>query len=478
MVVIWGSELGKMGRCWSKGTDLRCKMSTSWGGMCSMLTIVNPVLWKFDRRIKCRCCHHTQTMGIWRWWMCWFVVSDKYFSVHMCHMDTTCMECIHNTFLIGRSMSVKLEKKKVGGRLDLTPWVVFNTGFTWDHEAFCLGMFCTPPPSDTVLRISCGGVAPGMCTGRKWFRFGSCIEHQDSYPPLLRLRSGPGGGEGALLWVGLDQGLLCDLRGMVGWVEVPPAAVCVRPQEAGSVIQGQVWESPVLVSVRELTVLSPSSDSGHKGLSVPHSEGFPVCRVGAREGGVLTLSTEHHVFHLFDMPWRFTLPEGEAQKRRKMKENKSGMALSQVRSYSQWILSLPFLKCLSLDLLIVSDSGVSSLTPIHVRSPGTFPQRLSSPLRSHVPMTRWPGLCEEAPLDTVLGRASHPRVANGVSVLLGSRDCLGPIWMLCLLSVNRGKEAARRCEVFINMHSTCWNLEKKPMRGNQSWLLIVHLKLN
>ena len=71
-----------------------------------------------------------------------------------------------------------------------------------------------------------------------------------------------------------------------------------------------------------------------------------------------------------------------------MKENKSGMALSQVRSYSQWILSLPFLKCLSLDLLIVSDSGVSSLTPIHVRSPGTFPQRLSSPLRSHVPMTR------------------------------------------------------------------------------------------
>ena len=37
----------------------------------------------------------------------------------MCHMDTTCMECIHNTFLIGRSMSVKLEKKKVGGRVGL-----------------------------------------------------------------------------------------------------------------------------------------------------------------------------------------------------------------------------------------------------------------------------------------------------------------------------------------------------------------------
>ena len=49
------------------------------------------------------------------------------------------------------------------------------------------------------------------------------------------------------------------------------------------------------------------------------------------------------------------LPEGEAQKKKKMKENKSGMALSQVRSYSQLILNLSLLKYLSLDWLIFSD---------------------------------------------------------------------------------------------------------------------------
>ena len=56
----------------------------------------------------------------------------------------------------------------------------------------------------------------------------------------------------------LDQGLLCDLKGIVGSVEVPPASVYMRPQQEGSVIQGKVWESPMLDSVRELTVLSPS----------------------------------------------------------------------------------------------------------------------------------------------------------------------------------------------------------------------------
>ena len=39
-----GWEVGKKGRCWSKGIDLSCKMSASLGGVCSMLTVVNPVL--------------------------------------------------------------------------------------------------------------------------------------------------------------------------------------------------------------------------------------------------------------------------------------------------------------------------------------------------------------------------------------------------------------------------------------------------
>ena len=136
--------------------------------------------------------------------------------------------------------------------------------------------------------------------------------------------------------------------------------------------------------------------------------------------------------------WKLVLPEEEVKK---MKENVSGMALSLVRSYSQWVLSLSFLKCPSQDSLIMSDSGVSCLTTVHAHSPRAFPQGLSSPLRSCLPMTWWPGPCEEAPLGTILGRPSHPRVGDGVSVLLGSRDCLGSIWIHCLLSVNQGKEA-------------------------------------
>ena len=70
-----------------------------------------------------------------------------------------------------------------------------------------------------------------------------------------------------------------------------------------------------------------------------------------------------------------------------MKENKSGMTLSQVRSYSQLILNLSLLKYLSLDWLIFSDSEVSCLTPVHAHSPVAFPQGQLSPLRSHLPMT-------------------------------------------------------------------------------------------
>ena len=56
----------------------------------------------------------------------------------------------------------------------------------------------------------------------------------------------------------MDQGLLCDLKGIVGSVEVPPAAVCMRPHQEGSVIRMKVWESSMLDFVRELTILSPS----------------------------------------------------------------------------------------------------------------------------------------------------------------------------------------------------------------------------
>ena len=160
--------------------------------------------------------------------------------------------------------------------------------------------------------------------------------------------------------------------------------------------------------------------------------------------------------------WR--LMDKEAQKR---KEQESGMALSQVRSYSQWILSLSFLKCPSLDSLIMSDSGVSCLTTVHAHSPRAFPQGLSSPLRSCLLMTWWPGPCEEAPLGTILCRASHPRVGDGVSVLLGNTDCWGPIWMRCLLSVNHGKEAVPGPQVL-----TCTVHRKICKRGQ--WVEISY----
>ena len=134
-------------------------------------------------------------------------------------------------------------------------------------------------------------------------------------------RSSPGRGEGTLLWVGLDQGLLCDLKG-IGWTEVLPPAVYMRPHREGSVIRGKVWKSPVLDSVRELTVLSPSWDCGHRGLSVPHGEGFPVCVVGAQEGDVLALSIKYHVFHLLDTPlktpvtWGISPEEEESERKR------------------------------------------------------------------------------------------------------------------------------------------------------------------
>ena len=56
----------------------------------------------------------------------------------------------------------------------------------------------------------------------------------------------------------------------------------------------------MVVSLQVLTVLSPSLDSGHRGLSVPHGDGFPACVVGAQEGGVLSLSIKQHVFHFHD----------------------------------------------------------------------------------------------------------------------------------------------------------------------------------
>ena len=96
----------------------------------------------------------------------------------------------------------------------------------------------------------------------------------------------------------------------VGSPEVPPATVCMILTRKGSVMPKKVWESSLLGSVRELTVLHPSWDSGHRGLSVPHGEVLPVCVVGTQEWAVLTLSTKQHVFHFLDTPLKIPVAWG------------------------------------------------------------------------------------------------------------------------------------------------------------------------
>ena len=58
-----------------------------------MLTVVNPVLLLHAGNLSGEFVvsvftTHRQTMGIWRWWMCWFVDCDKYFKGYRCHMIT------------------------------------------------------------------------------------------------------------------------------------------------------------------------------------------------------------------------------------------------------------------------------------------------------------------------------------------------------------------------------------------------------
>ena len=144
-----------------------------------------------------------------------------------------------------------------------------------------------------------------------------------------------------------------------------PPAVYMRPHQEGSVIRGKVWESPVLVSLRELTILSLSRDSGHKALSVPHGEGFPVCMVGAQEGGVLTICIKQHVFNFHDRSVKTHGRRSPEEERTGVRHGSfSGRVIFSVDSHTA------FLKCPSQDWLIVSDSEVSCLTPVHAHSPG------------------------------------------------------------------------------------------------------------
>ena len=75
---------------------------------------------------------------------------------------------------------------------------------------------------------------------------------------------------------------------------------------------------------------------GGRGLSVPHAEVFPVCVVVTREGRVLILSIKQPVSNSQDRPLKS--PVVLTKPLREGKEQESGMALSDVKSYSQLIL--------------------------------------------------------------------------------------------------------------------------------------------
>ena len=107
-----------------------------------------------------------------------------------------------------------------------------------------------------------------------------------------------------------------------------------------------------------------------------------MCVVGAQEGDVLTLSIKQHVFNFHDRPLKTRVAWGSPEvKEEERKRVRHGSLSGKV------IFSLSLLKCPSLDSLIMSDSGVSCVTPVHTHSPGAFPQALSSPLRSRLPVT-------------------------------------------------------------------------------------------
>ena len=109
-----------------------------------------------------------------------------------------------------------------------------------------------------------------------------------------------------------------------------------------------------------------------------------MCVAGDEERrDVLTLSIKQHVFNFHDRTVKTHGQRGPEEERTGVRHGSfSGKVIFLVDSHTA------FLKCPSLDSLIVSDSEISCLTSVHAHSPRAFPQGLSSPLRSCLPMTR------------------------------------------------------------------------------------------
>ena len=173
-------------------------------------------------------------------WMYWWLDCDNISQyIHLSNGHIMPDKYTHIHFI--SSISVRLEKKKVGGGLGLPPLMVFNPCFPWDPWSILQNHVWYPLPYQTSSD-ACVGPSPRYVHSAANLIW---ILHWE--PRLLgstsETENSPRDEEATLLWVGMDQGLLCDLEGIIGSVEVPPAAGYVRPHQEGSVIRGKVWES-------------------------------------------------------------------------------------------------------------------------------------------------------------------------------------------------------------------------------------------
>ena len=158
----------------------------------------------------------------------------------------------------------------------------------------------------------------------------------------------------------LDLGLLCDLKGIVGSVEVPPAAVYMRPHQEGSVIRGQVWESPLLVS-------GLSCDSGQpKTLFHLMRSSLCMCVVGAQREKIRILTAVLQLSRLTSKDLlcpRKSIEEEEEERTGVRHGSFSGKVISSVDSQSV-LPELPFSGLANRVRLwsILSDSYTRTLT--------------------------------------------------------------------------------------------------------------------
>ena len=171
-------------------------------------------------------------------WMYWWLDCDNISQyIHLSNGHIMHDKYTHIHFI--SSISVRLEKKKVGGGLGLPPLVVFNPCFPWDPWSILRNRVWYSLPYQTSSN-TCVGPSP-----RYIHSAANLIGILHWAPRLLASISGteisPRDEEATLFWVGMDQGLLLathssTLAWKIPWMEEPR-----RLQSMGSLRVGHDW---------------------------------------------------------------------------------------------------------------------------------------------------------------------------------------------------------------------------------------------